>query len=89
MATLSLNDPKVMTCKKGSTRQVLLFSEILKNSSNSKHCSDHESRIEERIQTLSEVTGKFDELKAKGGNYKPSFSEIGTLYQNYLDAAEA
>ena len=35
MATFDLTDPKVMTVRRGGTTQVLLFSDALKNSSNS------------------------------------------------------
>ena len=88
MATFDLTDPKEMTVKKGGTTQVLLFSDALKNSSNSAEWREHEVRFAKTIEAIAPITSKLEELKAKEKENKPSLHEMGSLYQAYTRAIE-
>ena len=58
MVTLDLNDPKVMTVKKGGTTQVLLFSDALKNSPKSAEWREHKLRFAKTIEAISPITSR-------------------------------
>ena len=59
MATFDLTEPKVMTVKKGGTTQVLLFSDALKNSSNSAEWREHEVRFAKIIEAIAQTISNF------------------------------
>ena len=88
MATFDLTDPKVMTVKKGGTTQVLLFSDALKNSSNSAEWKEHELRSAKAIEAIAPIFSKLEELKDKGKDYEPSVYELGSLFQEYNKVLE-
>ena len=83
MATFDPTDHKVMTVKKGGTTQVLLFSDALKNLSYSVEWRKHEVRFGKTIKALALAASKFEELKGKGKDYKPTIYEFGSLYLDY------
>ena len=73
-----------MTVKKGGTTQVLMFSDALKNSSYSAEWRKHEVRFGKTIEALALTASKFEELKGKGKDYKPTIYELGSLYLDYI-----
>ena len=75
-----------MIVKEGGTTQVLLFSDVLKNSSNSAEWREHEVRSAETIEATAQTISKFEELKTKGKDYEPSIYKPGSLYQDYSKA---
>ena len=64
-----------MTVKKGGTKQVLLFSDALKNSSTAAEWREHEVRFAKTIEAIAQISSKFEELKSKGKDYEPSIYE--------------
>ena len=72
-----------MTVKKGGTTQVLLFSDALKNSSNSTEMREYELRIAKTIEAKAPITSKFEELKVKRKEYEPSIYDLGGLCHEY------
>ena len=75
--------------KKGGTTQMLLFSDALKISSTFVESKKkHEVRFAKTIDAISPITSTFEELKAKGNDYKPSIYELGSLYQDFVNSNE-
>ena len=70
-----------MTVRKGATTQVLLIPDALTNSTNDAEWTKHEVRFAKTEETISPTTSKFEALKSKVKDYKPSLNELGSLYQ--------
>ena len=66
--------------------KVLLFSDALKNSSNSAGWKEHEMGIAKAIEAIAPIFSKFEEQIDKGKDYKPSVYELGSVFQDYKNS---
>ena len=76
-----------MTVTKSETIQAIMFSDALKNSSNSAEGRKYEVQFGKPIEALA-LTTKKEELKAKGKDYQPSIYEKGSLYLDNSKSVE-
>ena len=88
MAIFDPTGHKVMTVKKGGTTKVWLFSDALKNSSYSAQGRKHEVWFGKTIEALALTASKFEEMKGKGKDYKPTKYELGSLSLDYSKSIE-
>ena len=78
MATFVPSGLRVMRVKRSGTKQ-LLFSDVSKKSASLAEWKEHEIRFAKKIEAVSKVSSKLEELKSKGKEYKPNVYESVSL----------